>query len=38
LTWNNLGWRLGYMFGPTSDEMIGAIYDWCVRQQQSTKR
>jgi hypothetical protein len=33
LTWNNLGWRLAYVFGPTSDEMIGLLYDWCVRQQ-----
>lgn len=38
LTWNNLGWRLGAVFGRTSDEMIGMMYDWCVRQQQSAKR
>ena len=38
LTWNNLGYRLGFAFGPTSDEMIGLQYDWCVRQQQLGKR
>lgn len=38
LTWNNLGWRLGYLFGPTSDEMIALMYDWCVRQQQFSGR
>ena len=28
LTWRNLGWRLGKLYGKTSDEMIGIQYDW----------
>ena len=38
LKWNSLGYRLGRLFGNTSDEMIGLIYDWAFRQQQSAKR
>jgi hypothetical protein len=33
LTWNNLGYRLGKLFGATSADHIDQIYDWCVRQQ-----
>ena len=33
LTWQNLGYRLGALFGATSSELIDAHYDWCVRQQ-----
>jgi hypothetical protein len=36
LLWDNLGYRLGKIFGPTSEEMIEAQYDWCVHQQKST--
>lgn len=36
LTWQNLGYRLGKVFGETSPEQIGAMYDWCVRQQAHT--
>ncbi len=36
LKWDNLGYRLWNLFGPTSEEMIEAQYDWCVRQQKST--
>jgi hypothetical protein len=32
LTWQNLGYRLGKLFGETSDEMIEEIFHWCVRQ------
>lgn len=33
LTWQNLGYRLGALFGATTSELIDAHYDWCVRQQ-----
>ena len=33
LTWNNLGYRLGCLFGPASPPLIDAMYDWSVRQQ-----
>jgi len=36
LTWNNLGWRLGKLFGPTSDEQREEILDWCAKQRKST--
>jgi hypothetical protein len=36
LTWNNLGWRLGKLFGPTSDKQREEILDWCVEQRKST--
>ena len=32
LTWNNLGWRLGRMFGPTPDDLREDILDWCAEQ------
>ena len=34
LTWNNLGYRLGRIFGDTPDEMIEELYDWSVRHYQ----
>lgn len=33
LTWQNLGWRLGKLFGDTSEELMKEMYTWCVRQQ-----
>lgn len=33
LKWQNLGWRLGALLGPTSEELIEEQYQWCVRQQ-----
>ncbi|QSG14360.1 Exonuclease III [Halapricum desulfuricans] len=33
LTWENLGWRLGMIFGNTSDELKEELYEWCVEQQ-----
>ena len=33
LTWNNLGYRLGKLFGATSADHGDPIDDWCVRQQ-----
>jgi len=32
LRWKNLGYRLGRLFGITSDEMVGTVFDWTVRQ------
>jgi len=37
LTWDNLGYRLGKLFGPASEEMIDTQYDWCVHQQRSAQ-
>jgi len=36
LTWNNLGWRLGKMFGETPDDLREEILDWCVEQRNAT--
>ena len=33
LTWHNLGYRLGVLFGATSEELVEEMYDWCVQQQ-----
>jgi hypothetical protein len=33
LKWNDLGWRLGKLFGETSDELREEIFKWCVKQQ-----
>ena len=33
LTWDNMGWRLGKLFGETPDSQIDNLYDWCVEQQ-----
>jgi hypothetical protein len=33
LTWENLGYRLGRLFGDASPELIDQFYDWAVRQQ-----
>ena len=33
LTWQNLGYRMGRLFGKTDDDTIVELYDWCVRQQ-----
>jgi len=35
LTWNNLGWRLGRLFGPTKDDLRDEILDWCACQRNS---
>jgi hypothetical protein len=36
LTWNNLGYRLGAIFGPTTDDQIDDLYGWYVRQQRQS--
>ena len=38
LTWRNLGWRLGRLYGKTSDKLIGVHYDRAVRQQLAARR
>ena len=34
LTWDNLGYRLGRLFGPTSPELQQELFEWCVAQQE----
>ncbi|WP_338737894.1 endonuclease/exonuclease/phosphatase family protein [Haloplanus salilacus] len=36
LTWENLGWRLGTLFGATSEELKDELYEWCADQQLET--
>lgn len=36
LTWDNLGWRLGKLLGPTDQELVDEMYDLCVRQQKAS--
>jgi hypothetical protein len=38
LTWQNLGWRLGRIFGATPDSLIEEMYVWCVAQQAEVGR
>lgn len=33
LTWQNLGYRLGCLFGSTEPTLIATLYEWCVEQQ-----
>ena len=33
LTWQNLGYRLGRLFGPTTVELQDEMYDLCVKLQ-----
>lgn len=35
LKWNNLGWRLGKIFGETPDEFRDEMFDWCAKQRTS---
>jgi hypothetical protein len=32
LSWQNLGYRFGLLFGETSEELQKEMYDWCVAQ------
>lgn len=32
LNWNDLGWRLGKLFGETPDKLRDEMFDWCQRQ------
>ncbi|WP_439025780.1 hypothetical protein [Haloarchaeobius sp. DT45] len=33
LSWPNLGYRLGLLFGPTSRDLKEDLYHWCVKKQ-----
>ncbi len=33
LTWDNLGYRLGHLFGKTDGVLVEQMYNWCVQQQ-----
>lgn len=36
LTWNNLGWRLGRIFGDTPEYLRDEMYEWCKEQRDTT--
>lgn len=38
LSWHNLGWRLGMIFGETPTEIKEDLYRWCVEQQKETQK
>lgn len=38
LSWRNLGYRLGLLFGETPEPMQRELYDWCVRQMREQRR
>ncbi|WP_284008148.1 hypothetical protein [Haloarcula pelagica] len=33
LTWDNLGYRLGSIFGETDDDLRQRLFDWCKDKQ-----
>lgn len=33
LTWDNLGYRLGSLFGETDDELRQELFEWCKEKQ-----
>jgi len=38
LSWHNLGWRMGMLFGDASGKLKREIYMWCVdRQREAAK-
>ena len=37
LSWHNLGWRLGKLFGETATELQTEMYRWCVTQQREAQ-
>jgi len=37
LSWHNLGWRLGMIFGETPTDIKEDLYRWCVEQQKVTQ-
>ena len=37
LTWDNLGYRLGRLFGSTSPELKQELFEWCVDHQDESK-
>lgn len=38
LTWENLGYRLGSLFGETSKDLREELFDWCKEQQAENLR
>jgi len=38
LSWHNLGWRLGMIFGETPTDIKEDLYRWCVEQQKETRQ
>lgn len=38
LSWHNLGWRLGKLFGESTPELKRELYEWCVKQQEQSSR
>lgn len=34
LTWDNLGYRLGSVFGETDDDLRQELFEWCKLKQQ----
>ena len=37
LTWHNLGWRMGMLFGEADDERKTALFEWCVEHFHKTR-
>jgi hypothetical protein len=37
LTWENLGYRLGCIFGDTGPDLVDELYVWCVTQQDQSQ-
>jgi hypothetical protein len=38
LSWHNLGYRLGLLFGETSPALKAELYTWCVRQMRESNQ
>ena len=38
LKWENLGYRLGKLFGETPPDLIDGIFDWCAKHYNSQGR
>jgi hypothetical protein len=36
LTWNNLGWRLGQIFGETPEYLKDEMWQWCIEQRDAS--
>ncbi|WP_157972507.1 hypothetical protein [Saliphagus sp. LR7] len=35
LTWDNLGYRLGSVFGETDDDLRQELFEWCKKKQEN---
>ena len=38
LTWDNLGYRLGSIFGETDDDLRQDLFEWCKKKQKREVR